>query len=231
MVPMVTFERNLTGTCDSVNSSNKYLVLRYRLVSLHMRNPEATRNIILKKSGVLFNTQGYQATSISDITSATGFTKGAIYRHFVNKDELEMETLRHLSTIMFDNFRKRIVAQKTAGEKLRAIFNFFESYITDPPIKGGCPLLNSAIESDDANPALRKASLDMLAVFRETLENILAKGVKYKQIKAGIDKGMFATLVIAGLEGAIMMSKLEGNNTDIRRMLKMLDKQLSEIER
>jgi AcrR family transcriptional regulator len=195
-----------------------------------MRNPEATRNIILKKSGVLFNTQGYQATSISDITSATGFTKGAIYRHFVNKDELEMEALRHLSTIMFDNFRKRIVAQKTAGEKLRAIFNFFESYITDPPIKGGCPLLNSAIESDDANPALRKASLDMLAVFRETLENILAKGVKYKQIKAGIDKGMFATLVIAGLEGAIMMSKLEGNNTDIRRMLKMLDKQLSEIE-
>ena len=56
-----------------------------------MRNPEQTREKILKKSGLLFNTQGYKATSISDITSATGFTKGAIYRHFKSKEELEKE--------------------------------------------------------------------------------------------------------------------------------------------
>ena len=73
-----------------------------------IRNPDETKQKILKKSGVLFNTQGYKATSISDITSATGFTKGAIYRHFENKAVLEKETLFHLSTVMFEILRERI---------------------------------------------------------------------------------------------------------------------------
>ena len=109
-----------------------------------MRNPAATKEIILVKSGNLFNTQGYKATSISDITTATGFTKGAIYRHFENKNDLEMETLMHLSTQMFAKLREKIVAKDTAGDKLRAVFSFFESYVTNPPLKGGCPLLNGA---------------------------------------------------------------------------------------
>ncbi|MEP2968608.1 TetR/AcrR family transcriptional regulator, partial [Nonlabens ulvanivorans] len=47
-----------------------------------MRNPQLTKDIIIKESADLFNTKGYKATSLSDITTATGFTKGAIYKHF-----------------------------------------------------------------------------------------------------------------------------------------------------
>lgn len=195
-----------------------------------MRNPEATKETILVKSGNLFNTQGYKATSISDITSATGFTKGAIYRHFASKDELEMETLHHLSLQMFAKLKERIVGQATAGEKLRAVFSFFESYITNPPLKGGCPLMNAAIEADDANPALRKSALKVLNVLRESLITVLSNGIKYKQIKPGVDKASFAAVVVASLEGAIMMSKLSGNNDDIKRIIRHLERQLKEIE-
>src|SRR4051794_9212218 len=117
-----------------------------------MRNPELTKEKILKKSGLLFNTQGYKATSISRITDATGFTKGAIYRHFKNKDVLEKETLYHLSNIMFDAMRKSIKEKITASDKLLAVVRYFETYITNPPVKGGCPLMNVAIEADDAHP-------------------------------------------------------------------------------
>src|SRR5688572_31367585 len=106
-----------------------------------MRNPDKTKEKILSKSGVLFNTQGYKATSISDITTATGFTKGAIYRHFKNKAVLEKETLFHLSSIMFEKLRGRIKSENTAGGKLRAVFRYFESYISHPEVKGGCPLM------------------------------------------------------------------------------------------
>ena len=54
-----------------------------------MRDADLTIEKILEKSGILFNTQGYKATSISDITDLTGLTKGAIYRHFENKQDLE----------------------------------------------------------------------------------------------------------------------------------------------
>ena len=195
-----------------------------------MRNPEVTKETILKKSGILFNTQGYKATSLSNITDATGLTKGAIYRHFTSKDELEIETLTHLAGIMNEKVRGRIKEQATAGNKLRAVVKFFESYISNPPVEGGCPLLNAAVEADDAHPELRKTALKILNGLRSSLISILEKGIYYKQLKRGIDKEMYATLFIASLEGAIMMSKLSGNDDDIKRIIKHLEKQTLEIE-
>lgn len=195
-----------------------------------MRNPEITRENILKQSGQLFNTVGYKATSLKHITDATGYTKGAIYRHFKSKDELEIETLSHLSFQMFDLMKARIKAQKTAGDKLRAIFNYFETYISKPPLKGGCPLLNVAIEADDAHPHLRKRAIMILDVLRDSIDAILSNGVKHGQIKMGIDKAYYATVIIATLEGAIMMSKLKGDNKDIVRVVIHLEKLIEGIE-
>jgi TetR/AcrR family transcriptional regulator, transcriptional repressor for nem operon len=195
-----------------------------------MRNPDQTKGRILKKSGVLFNTQGYKATSISDITSATGYTKGAIYRHFKNKAVLEKETLFHLSLLMFEKLRHCIRNEATAGNKLRAIFRFFESYISNPEVKGGCPLMNAAIEADDSNPSLRKEAVKVLDILSDSLKTILKNGIRYKQIKKDTDLDFYATLFIASLEGAIMMSKLRGDNNDIKRVIKHLEHQLKEIE-
>ena len=206
------------------------LEIRYRSVSLCMRNSEATKETILKRSGILFNTKGYKATSISNITDATGLTKGAIYRHFTNKHELELETLMHLAGIMFEKLRERVKEQSTAGNKLRAVFRFFESYIDTPPVKGGCPLMNAAVEVDDGHPVLRKGAVKILTTYREALLTILNNGIKYKQINPNIDVQMYATLFFASLEGAIMMSKLTGNDNEIKRVVAFLEKQLKEIE-
>jgi TetR/AcrR family transcriptional repressor of nem operon len=195
-----------------------------------MRNPELTKEKILKKSGLLFNTQGYKSTSISDITTATGFTKGAIYRHFKSKEELEKETLFHLSSVMFEKLRDRIKEKKDAREKLKAILHYFESYISNPPVKGGCPLMNVAIEADDAHPILRRGAIKILDILKDSLITVLDNGIKHQQIKPNIDKEFYATLVIASLEGAIMMSKLRGNDDDIRRVLVHLEHQMKEIE-
>jgi TetR/AcrR family transcriptional repressor of nem operon len=195
-----------------------------------MRDAEATIEKILQKSGILFNTQGYKATSISDITELTGLTKGAIYRHFENKNELEKKALYHLSSTLDEKMREVIRSQPTAGKKLRAIFNFFNSYITDPPIRGGCPLLNAAVEADDTNPVLRHGALKILNNLHESIIVILNNGIKYGQLKNNIDKDSYATIVIAALEGAIMMSKLRGNNDDIRKVIRHLEKLTQELE-
>ncbi len=195
-----------------------------------IRNPDATKEKILRKSGVLFNTHGYQATSISDITTATGYTKGAIYRHFTSKAALEKETLFFLSTIMFEKLRALIIKESTAGNKLRAIFRYFESYMTHPGVKGGCPLMNAAIEADDSNPILRREAVKILDILHESVITILKNGIRYNQIKKDTDVESIAVIVIACLEGGIMMSKLRGNNHDIRKVTKHLEQQLKYIE-
>jgi TetR/AcrR family transcriptional regulator, transcriptional repressor for nem operon len=195
-----------------------------------MRNSVSTKELILEKSSTLFNTKGYKATSISDITNETGFTKGAIYRHFVNKDQLELEALSYLSTKVFVKLREDIKAEKTAGDKLRAVLRFFESYISDSTIDGGCPLLNAAIESDDTNSELKQRAVVFLNTTRESLLNILRNGIKYKQLKDTTDTSFYASIIIASLEGAIMMSRLSGNNSDIDNVILHLNKLIKEIE-
>ncbi|NOT75545.1 MAG: TetR/AcrR family transcriptional regulator [Cyclobacteriaceae bacterium] len=195
-----------------------------------MRQPEATKATILKRSGELFNTHGYKATSISDITTATGLTKGAIYRHFKNKDHLEKEALMNLSQVMFEQIRKRIKDQPTASLKLKSLFGYFETYISKPPVKGGCPLLNVSTEVDDAHPILRKQAIVILDILRDAIIKILENGMRYKQLKFNLQKEYYASIIIAMLEGAIMMSKLRGNNNDIKMTIRHLEKLVDELE-
>lgn len=195
-----------------------------------MRNSEITKEAILRSAGILFNTKGYKATSISDITLSTGFTKGAIYRHFSNKDQLELETLQYLSAKVLIKLRDKVKSATTAGDKLRLVFGFFESYLSNSPIEGGCPLLNAATEADDAYPLLRKGASILLDTIRDSVITILRNGIKYKQIKENTDVEFYATLLIAALEGAIMMGKLTGNDDDMIRIIRHLQHQFAEIE-
>ena len=195
-----------------------------------MRNSEVTIYKILRKSATLFNTQGYKATSISDITDATGFTKGAIYRHFKSKDELEKKALYYLSEQMNEKLRTIIKAEPTAGKKLRAILAFFKTYATNPPVKGGCPLLNAAVEADDTNPVLRQGAMKILNDLKSSILIILANGIRFGQVRQNIDQNYYATIIVAALEGAIMMSKLRGNNDDLETVIRHLESLVTEIE-
>lgn len=194
-----------------------------------MRNPEVTKDKILKQSGDLFNTQGYKATSLSDITNATGFTKGAIYRHFKSKSILEQEALSYLSEKMFTELRQRIKNEDHAPAKLRAIFNYFNDHLLAPKIKGGCPLMNVAIEADDCHPDLKHRAQVIMDDLQSAVIHILEKGKKYGQIKPYADSRAISTVIIAGLEGAIMMSKLRGQNDDIKIVTYFLEQILYDI--
>lgn len=90
--------------------------------------------------------------------------------------------------------------------------------------------MNAAIESDDASPVLKREALKILDTLRGSIIKIIENGMKHKQIKQGVNAEFYATLIIASLEGAIMMGRLQGDNNDIRRVLKHLTAQLEEIE-
>jgi len=184
-----------------------------------MRNSEATKNNIIIASANLFNTQGYKATSISDITKATGLTKGAIYRHFDNKADLEQQALRSLAKLMFTEIGMSIKEAKTFQLKMEAIFSFFEEYMHTPLYKGGCPLMNAAIEVDDTNIVLRQQTYNMLAQLKESVGKLITNGKENGQVRKDIDANYYGTIIIATLEGAIMMSRLERTDTSIKHAI------------
>ncbi len=187
-----------------------------------MRDSETTKRTIIKESANLFNTQGYKATSISDITKATGLTKGAIYRHFENKSDLEQQALRSLSKGMFSELGDSIRKAPNFQLKMEAIFTFFETYMHSPLYEGGCPLMNAAVEADDTNPILRQQAYNMLAQLKASVSKIIENGIKNDQVKPYTDPHFCSTVIIATLEGGIMMSKLERNEESIMHIISHL---------
>ena len=194
-----------------------------------MRNAEATKNSIITASANLFNTQGYKATSISDITKATGLTKGAIYRHFSSKADLEQQALRSLAKLMFTEIGISIKEAKTFQSKMEAIFSFFEEYMHTPLYKGGCPLMNAAIEVDDTNAVLRQQTYNMLAQLKASVSKLITNGIANGQVRKDVEPEYYATIIIATLEGAIMMSRLERTDSSILQAIRHLRELVLEL--
>jgi TetR/AcrR family transcriptional regulator, transcriptional repressor for nem operon len=180
-----------------------------------MRQPEITKENVLNEAKKLFNTKGYKSTSLRDITLATGYTKGAIYRHFENKDALEIEAFEQMMNTVFKFMNKAIQSHNSTKDKLFSTFDIFQNYINSPYVKGGCPLLNVAIEVDDTNHPLKQKAQKAMVILRSSLIIIIQNGKKHNQVKLEINENSFATIVIATLEGGVMMSKLQNNETDI----------------
>jgi hypothetical protein len=103
----------------------------------------------------------------------------------------------------------------------------FSSFVEHPPIKGGCPLLNTAIESDDAHPALRDRAQQAMNSWRNLISQIIAKGIDRGEIRSGVNADEVATIIIATLEGAIMMSKLYDDVIHMQRAITHLKQYLT----
>lgn len=180
-----------------------------------MQKGEQTRRHIVLKSAELFNQKGYAGCSMNDIMEATGLQKGGIYRNFKSKDEIALEAFEYAIHTVSQHFSAAISNANTTFEKVGAFFNVYEDVINNPPIKGGCPLLNTAVDSDDTNLLLREKALDVFYTFLKMIEEIIEEGIQKEELKPDINTQEVASFIVATLEGSIMASKLEGDNKHV----------------
>lgn len=176
-----------------------------------MTRAEGTRLHIIESAIHLFNTKGYQATSLSDITKATGMTKGAIYGNFVNKDELAVASFEHASSIVISRLRERIRKAPDAPSKLKAILLYHQDYLDKPPFAGGCPIINTSVEADDDHPLLRKKTEAVIRMIKDSLIKIINRGIAEGQISHTVNAELFATTFYATITGAIIIARTEEN--------------------
>jgi TetR/AcrR family transcriptional repressor of nem operon len=178
---------------------------------------EQTRERILARSAQLFNRQGYFGSSLADIMRETGLEKGGIYNHFSSKEQLALESFDYAYGLVQQRVRLALSGKFDAIERLLAIVSVFQGIVEDPPVAGGCPILNTAIEADDANEALRDRARDAMDSWRDTIHRIINKGIERQQIRPGIIADEVASILITTLEGAIMLSNLYKDPTHMQR--------------
>ncbi|KAK6021543.1 transcriptional regulator, TetR family [Ostertagia ostertagi] len=184
-----------------------------------MTKGERTRQLIIEKAAPLFNKNGYAGTSLSDIMKATGLAKGGLYGNFRNKDEIAATTFEYAYSKVKTAILMKICNCTTSLEKLVAILQFYRGYITNPPIEGGCPLLNTSVEADDSFPFLKTRARAAQNEMLNSLVQIFQAGKRDGEFIGNVQPQKEAENMYALIEGGIVMAKINDNPAILHRIL------------
>ncbi|NCD70107.1 TetR/AcrR family transcriptional regulator [Mucilaginibacter agri] len=191
---------------------------------------ERTRQFIIETTSGIFNTKGYAGTSMSDITEATGLTKGSIYGNFENKEEVALCVFDYNHGKVSEAIKQRMDKVKTYHDKLMVYAQVYDQYMRGVFPKGGCPILNTAIEADDTNGLLKARAAKAVLGWKKKIEDLIQAGVEAGEFKAGLDHNQIALSIVALIEGGIMIAKTTDSQANLDTVLKTVEVLISQMK-
>jgi TetR/AcrR family transcriptional regulator, transcriptional repressor for nem operon len=175
-----------------------------------VRKGQQSRRDIVRKAAPIFNQRGFAGASLSDLMLATGREKGGIYRHFKSKEQLASEAFRYAWSVALEARFAGTHVIPNAVDRLKQVVRNFRDR-REGLVPGGCPLLNTAIESDDGNPVLRGQASRALTGCLQRFSEIVEEGKRNAEIRSDVCPNGLATLILGTLEGALMIARLQRN--------------------
>ena|SRR5437868_9819417 len=185
---------------------------------------ERTRQYIIEKTAPIFNTKGFSGTYLSDLTIATGLTKGSIYGNFANKDEVALAAFDYNFNRVNEFIKVKINAVDNSIERLLVYPAVYRNFLRIPLLQPGCPILNTSTEADDTHPELRLRATNALVFWKQAIENQIKRGIERKEIKRDTNATEVAVILMSLIEGAVMQAKVSGKSTELKIAMDYLEK-------
>ena len=195
-----------------------------------MPKVEYPKQRIIEQAAIIFNQHGYVGTSIADIMKSTGLQRSVIYKHFRSKQEIAVAAFDYSLDSIVAAAIDRVGKEETAIDRLLAFVNTFQGFTTKPICVGGCPVLNMAVESDDTHPEMRRHVQNAVNGIRALIGSIVELGIRQGEIVATTDIEQVSTIVFVTIEGAIMMSKLYGDDVYLDHAIAHLHQYIKGIQ-
>jgi len=167
---------------------------------------ELTKIHILKTVAPIFNQNGYAATSMSDITEATNLTKGAIYGHFENKEELAIAAFNFNVKNMLVRIGEHLETKSSPIQKLYLITDFYRNYYHYSQELGGCPITNVGVDANNQNTLLLKRVRYVVQKIQDKIATLIENGIEAGEINTEINAMTYAKRIDTMLQGAIFLT-------------------------
>lgn len=186
------------------------------------------KNKIIAQSIELFEKKGFSQTSIQDIVSSLGVTKGTFYYYFTSKEELLMDI--HLTYI--DDLIRRQKGflddpEKTCKEKLKNMMYLLISDIKHQGANANVFFREMRhLNEENANGIKEKREM-----FRLNLEKLLKEGVKSDEFKDSLQVDMVAFGILGMTNWSYQWFHPDGKVTDRELTEIYLDMLLNGIEK
>jgi TetR/AcrR family transcriptional repressor of nem operon len=189
-----------------------------------MGKAERTRKFITEKTAPLFNQKGYAGTSLTDMTDATGLTKGSIYGNFEDKDEVALAAFDYNMSALIEQVRMRQASERTATGKLKAFIDVYRNGLQSAVLADGCPIINMGTEADDTHKKLKEQVGGALARWNKSISAIIQQGKMQNEFRSEANSAEFASLMIAMIEGGFTLSKISGDKSYLEQSLDQLER-------
>ena len=192
---------------------------------------ERTRQFIIEKTAPVFNRNGFEGTSLTDLLKTTGLTKGALYGNFRDKEDIAAEAFRYSMNKVRAIVSERIKDGMSAKQKIMALVTFFSHHVFNPPIAGGCPMLNNAVEADDAHTSMKKVVASEIAQTITFIESLIQEGKASGEFLKGTRTRDLAYVLFASVEGALMISRVSSSDAAMKAVVRHCKNVLDQISK
>jgi TetR/AcrR family transcriptional repressor of nem operon len=188
-----------------------------------------TEKLLIDITFDLLYKKGYCATSLMDILKIAKITKGAMYYHFTNKNDLVLASIQHyLETILHSHWRAPFEECEYPIETLIQQINLYLDMYADAEsfleIKHGCPLINFVLDMSDKDEAFFTYLQSVYVRWQESVNKALQKAQELKQTKTQFDTNDQALFIISSVEGSIGVAKAHNSLELLRKSFAVLTK-------
>lgn len=167
---------------------------------------------------------GFQGTTIDRIARAAGVTKGAIYYHFRDKEQLLFEAVRDRVQGFEAHVLEEVAPAGDAVANLRRVIDacFFHATVSNHRRF----IITLMVEALDTNPRLSDEFRKILRRMRAFLAGIVRRGQQQGVLRADVDPEAVAALIAGGIIGAEVQHYQDPEEIDLRGVLDTLVGQL-----
>lgn len=170
----------------------------------------------------LFWRRGFAATSIDDLTRATGLRRGSLYQAFGGKAEMFAAALdRYLEAGPAEHLRAMPVDQPLR----RTVDHLLHAVITDTVAEGerkGCFLTNTAVELGPHDPATADRVERYLEGFADLLAEHVEAAMRRGELRPGRDPRALADSLLCTIQGIGVMARVTPDRGTLDDAAKMV---------
>jgi TetR/AcrR family transcriptional repressor of nem operon len=184
------------------------------------------RQKIILESLRLFSLKGFLSTSIQDILSAAGTSKGGFYNHFKSKEELFYAVLAAARQIWRDKHLTGLDEIDLPVAKVRKLLqNHRDYYLKDTEcLPGGCIFVTLMVELDDQFPNLAREVEQGFRKLKDMINRLLEQGKLSGELKPEADTDAVTEMIFSGILGATIAYSMDKSPTGADRTINaMLD--------
>lgn len=164
------------------------------------------RQALVDASLEVFRTQGFNGSSVQDLTDAAGVPKGSFYNHFAGKEELAMEALK----LYIEENGIEVLQDERHPPLVRLQKHFKANWRTfrDRGYRGGCFLGALSSEIADTHAAARVQFDRYFNAWCRAIENALQQAQSKGDIDASVDCQTLARFILNSWQGTLLRAKV-----------------------